>query len=104
MRCARRGFTLVECMLACAIISLLASVILVGITVAGRVSRQNADRLSELAEAEDQTWRRFNLSGSELENMYIESNGCYVIEHPYNGGVIRFFRAANIERMGERKN
>ena len=90
-------------MLACAIIGSLAAVILGGVTVAGRVSRRNADRLRELAEAEDRAWRRFNLSGSELEDMGIESNGCYVIEQPYSGGVIRFLRAANIERMGERK-
>lgn len=54
------GFTLVETMMAGAILALLTCALLEGIIVATRLSRENSERLAAEAFAFDLAWMKFN--------------------------------------------
>lgn len=56
----RKGFTLVECMVAGAILSLSALILVRGVGVANRVAHENAEVLVAEAIAWDAAWIRFN--------------------------------------------
>ena len=56
----RKGFTLLECTLAGALLSLLAVVFLEGISVATRISTANAQLLAADGVAWDAVWKKFN--------------------------------------------
>lgn len=56
----RRGVTLAECMIASAILGLLALVLLSGVTISSRVAFDNAQLLAAEAVAWDAAWKRFN--------------------------------------------
>ena len=56
----RRGVTLAECMIASAILGLLALVLLSGVTIATRIASDNAQLLAAEAVAWDAAWKRFN--------------------------------------------
>lgn len=58
----RKGFTLLECTLAGALLSLLAVVFLEGISVATRISTENAQLLAADGVAWDAVWKKFNES------------------------------------------
>lgn len=54
------GFSLLECLLAGAILSLMTLVLFEGIIVASRIARENSDLLQAEAIAWDAVWKRFN--------------------------------------------
>ena len=56
----RKGFTLVECMLATSIICLLTLVLFEGVIMSTRIAHENADLLAAEAVAWDAVWKRFN--------------------------------------------
>ena len=57
---SRRGATLVEVMLAGAIVTLLSLALFEGIAVASRIAHENAELLSAEAVAWDAVWKKFN--------------------------------------------
>ena len=61
----RRGFTLVECMIAGAILALSALILVQGVGVANRVAHENAEVLAAEAIAWDAAWIRFNERNDE---------------------------------------
>lgn len=56
----RRGFTLVECMLASAILGVSCLVLFEGVGVCARVAQENSQLLAAEAVAWDAAWKRFN--------------------------------------------
>ena len=56
----RRGVTLAECMVASAVLGLLALVLISGVTIATRIADDNAQLLAAEAVAWDAAWKRFN--------------------------------------------
>lgn len=64
---AKRGVTLVEVMLAGAIISLLSLAMFNGISIAVRIAHENAETLSAEAVVWDAVWKRFNEAYSQLQ-------------------------------------
>lgn len=56
----RKGFTLVECMLAAAIFCLLTLVLFEGVIVSTKIGHENADVLIAEGIAWDAVWKRFN--------------------------------------------
>ena len=62
----RAGFTLVECMLASAILGFTSLVLFEGVIVAAKISHENADLLAAEAVAWDAVWKRFNESSDDL--------------------------------------
>ena len=63
---SNRGVTLVEVMLAGAIISLLSLAMFNGISIAVRIAHENAETLSAEAVVWDAVWKRFNEEYSQL--------------------------------------
>ena len=63
---SNRGVTLVEVMLAGAIISLLSLAMFNGISIAVRIAHENAEMLSAEAVVWDAVWKRFNEEYSQL--------------------------------------
>ena len=61
----RKGFTLIECMVAGAILSLAALILVQGVGVANRVAHENAELLAAEAIAWDAAWIRFNERNDE---------------------------------------
>jgi len=59
-RGARCGFTLVECMLASAILGFIVLALFEGVIVSARVARENAEILAAEAVAWDAAWKVFN--------------------------------------------
>jgi prepilin-type N-terminal cleavage/methylation domain-containing protein len=57
---ASRGFTLVETMVACAVLSLAVLALFEGLTLAARLSRENAELLQAESVAWDAVWAAFN--------------------------------------------
>ena len=68
MRRGRGGATLVEVMLAAAILSLMVLALFEGIAVSARIARENAEYLQADAYAFDLAWKRFNESYGALRN------------------------------------
>ena len=68
MRRARRGVTLVEVMLAAAILALMVLALFEGIAVSARIARENAEYLQADAYAFDLAWKRYNESYGALRN------------------------------------
>lgn len=62
----RRGFTLVECAVAGAVLSLLSLVLLCGVAVASRVANDNAQLLAADGVAFDAVWAVFNLGYDQI--------------------------------------
>ena len=60
IRKGKRGFTLIEVMLAGAILTLLSLALFNGISVAARIAHENAELLSAEAVVWDAVWKRFN--------------------------------------------
>lgn len=58
----RKGFTLVECMLASAILGVACLVLFEGVGVCTRIAHENAQLLAAEAIAWDAAWKRFNES------------------------------------------
>ena len=56
----RKGFTLVECVLAGALLSLLSIALLKGVAVATRIAEENAQLLAADGVAWDAVWKTFN--------------------------------------------
>lgn len=56
----RKGFTLVECMLAASIFCLMTLVLFEGVIVSTRIAHENSDLLAAEAVAWDAVWKRFN--------------------------------------------
>ena len=74
----RKGFTLLECTLAGALLSLLAVVFLEGVSVATRISTANAQLLAADGVAWDAVWKKFNedygsLSCGTFDETLVES-------------------------------
>ena len=67
MRKARRGATLVEVMLAAAILALMVLSLFEGIAVSARIAHENAEYLQADAYAFDLAWKRYNESYSALK-------------------------------------
>ncbi len=63
---AKRGVTLVEVMLAGAILTLLSLAMFNGISIAVRIAHENAELLSAEAVVWDAMWKRFNEEYSQL--------------------------------------
>ena len=63
---AKRGVTLIEVMLAGAILTLLSLALFNGIAVASRIAHENAEVLSAEAVVWDAVWKRFNEEYSAL--------------------------------------
>ena len=68
MRRGRGGATLIEVMLAAAILSLMVLALFEGIAVSARIARENAEYLQADAYAFDLAWKRFNESYGALRN------------------------------------
>lgn len=68
----RKGFSLVECMLAAAIFCLLTLVLFEGVIFSARIGHENADLLAAEGVAWDAVWKRFN---EEIDDLTIESTG-----------------------------
>lgn len=68
----RKGFTLLECTLAGAILSLLAVVFLESVSVATRISADNASLLAADAVAWDAIWAVFNCDYASIRAMNVE--------------------------------
>ena len=64
----RQGITLVEVMLAGAIVSVLTGAFLAGISVSAKVSRENSEILAAEAYAWDTAWKWFNKSDEDLND------------------------------------
>jgi len=62
----RKGFTLVECMLASAILGFAATMLFQGVGVFSRIAHENAQLLVAEAIAWDAAWKRFNESYDNL--------------------------------------
>jgi len=62
----RKGFTLVECMLASAILGFAATMLFQGVGVFSRIAHENAQLLVAEAIAWDAAWKRFNESYANL--------------------------------------
>ena len=71
----RRGFTLVECMVAGAVLSLSALILVQGVGVASRVAHENAEVLAAESIAWDAAWIRFNERNDEnkSDSLLVES-------------------------------
>ena len=65
-RTGKRGVTLIEVMLAGAILTLLSLALFSGISVAARIAHENAELLSAEAVAWDAVWKRFNEDYSKI--------------------------------------
>lgn len=77
---SRKGFTLVECMLASAILAFITLALFEGVLVASRIARENADVLEAQAVAWDAAWKVFNedfdrlaLNSTRTETLTAES-------------------------------
>jgi prepilin-type N-terminal cleavage/methylation domain-containing protein len=66
----RRGFTLVECMLAGALLALLSLALLEGVGVATRVAEANARLLAADSLAWDAAWKTFNVPYASLPETF----------------------------------
>ncbi len=62
----RKGFTLVECMLAASIFCLMTLVLFEGVILSTRIAHENADLLAAEAVAWDAVWKRFNEDFGQL--------------------------------------
>ena len=71
MRRGRGGATLIEVMLAAAILSLMVLALFEGIAVSARIARENAEYLQADAYAFDLAWKRFNESYGALRSVLI---------------------------------
>jgi len=60
LRTVRKGFTLVECMMASAVLGISCLVLFEGVGVCARVAQENAQLLAAEAVAWDAAWKRFN--------------------------------------------
>lgn len=83
MKRRRQGITLVEVMLAGAIVSLLMGAFLVGIVSSAKVSRESSEILAAEAYAWDTAWKWFNkkdddLNDAETPVFYPDGNGAVV--------------------------
>lgn len=63
----RKGFTLVEAMLASAILGFSALVLFEGVVVAARIAHENSEVLAAEAVAWDAVWKTFNVNRSRIE-------------------------------------
>ena len=68
MKRGRQGITLVEVMLAGAIVSILMGAFLAGIVTSAKVSRENSEILAAEAYAWDTAWKWFNKRNEELND------------------------------------
>ena len=68
----RRGFTLVECMVAGAVFALMTLALFEGIIVATRIAHENADTLAAEAVVWDAVWKRFNENFDKLRSGTVE--------------------------------
>ena len=68
MKRGRQGITLVEVMLAGAIVSILMGAFLAGIVTSAKVSRENSEILAAEAYAWDTAWKWFNKKDEELND------------------------------------
>ena len=68
MKRRRQGITLVEVMLAGAIVSILMGAFLAGIVTSAKVSRENSEILAAEAYAWDTAWKWFNKKDDDLNN------------------------------------
>lgn len=64
---ARKGFTLVECMLAGALLCMMVTILFSGVTIANKISADNVERMALRARAEDRAWSVFNLPREGLD-------------------------------------
>lgn len=62
----RKGFTLVECLLASSIFCLMTLVLFEGVIVSTRIAHENSELLAAEAVAWDAVWKRFNESVDDL--------------------------------------
>ena len=76
----RRGFTLLECTLAGALLCLLSVALLKGVSVATRVARENAELLAADGIVWDALWTAFNGDYDNLESMATASGGLALSE------------------------
>ena len=70
----RKGFTLVECMLATSIVCLLTLVLFEGVIMSTRIAHENADLLAAEAVAWDAVWKRFNEDFERLSRGTVTEN------------------------------
>ena len=73
----RKGFSLVECAIAAALLSIAALALLRGIPVATRVATENAQLLAADGVAWDAVWKTFN---EKYDNITIGSNSVKLVE------------------------
>lgn len=64
----RKGFTLVECMLAASIFCLLTLVLFEGVIVSSKIAHENSDLMIAEGVAWDAVWKRFNEPYDDLRN------------------------------------
>ena len=76
----RRGFTLLECTLAGALLCLLSVALLKGVSVATRVARENAELLAADGIVWDALWTAFNGNYERLGKMATASGGLALSE------------------------
>lgn len=76
----RRGFTLLECTLAGALLCLLSVALLKGVGVTTRVARENAGLLAADGIVYDALWTAFNGGYDDLEKMATGSDGLALSE------------------------
>ena len=73
----RKGFTLVECVLAGALLSLLSIALLKGVAVATRIAEENAQLLAADGVAWDAVWKTFN---EDYDSIAVGSNTVWLSE------------------------
>ncbi len=73
----RRGFSLVECAIAAALLSISALALLKGIPVATRIATENAQVLAADAVAWDAVWKTFN---EDYDSIAVGSNTVNLVE------------------------
>ena len=106
---ARRAFTLVECIVAGALASVVSIALFFGAGAAARIVSGNSARIAAADRASDEAWALFNLSLAELSALAASGDSRvsedlagqgYRIVVPIEGeGVsVEYFRCASMER------
>ncbi len=74
---AKAGVTLVEVMLAGAIVTVVSLALFEGVAVAARIAHENSQLLTADAYAWDTVWKRFNEAGGALMDQADSMNPCF---------------------------
>lgn len=100
-RASRRtkgGFTLVETMLAGALLALAVVSLFEGIGVCARIGHENAQYLQADAYAHDLAWKRYNESYANLKNAYDLSRGQPIVENISSNAAPALWLSSSVPR------